>query len=318
MAEKTTGLEAEGKAKGVLITEKELKDAKKYFAANDLLLNPPIKRAAYSDRTAWVMASMAQLVYSRFEEGGKERELLIKKLEGGGFKLIAEFNDVKTDTQAFLVSNGEYAVLAFRGTEVSKKTDMLTDAKAFKASIIEGRVHRGFLGGYNSLKGEILASLKKVRGLPLYITGHSLGAALATVATNHLEGEVLDGLPIRDQIAACYTFGSPRVGNKQYDREFKSPIYRVVNTTDIVTVVPLLAMGYLHIGDVRFLEPGMGNIRRGIPILRRIFFFLTAVFRLFGPLVGDHGIEKYRKKLEAVAQDRNLELYYDATSGGKF
>jgi hypothetical protein len=91
----------------------------------------------------------------------------------------------------------------------------------------------------------------------------------------------------------------------------------VVNTRDIVTVVPLLAMGYVHIGDVRFLEPSMGDIRRGIPILRRIFFFLFAVFRLFGPLVGDHGIELYRKKLEAVAQDRNIELYFDARSGGK-
>jgi hypothetical protein len=91
-----------------------------------------------------------------------------------------------------------------------------------------------------------------------------------------------------------------------------------VNTTDIVTVVPLLVMGYLHIGDVRFLEPGMGNIRRGIPILQRIFFFLMAAIRLFSPLVGDHSIALYRKKLEAIAQDRNLDLYYDASSGGKF
>lgn len=315
---KTTETTEATEQAGSLISKEDIANAISYFQANELLLNPPIKRAAYSDRMAWVMASMAQLAYERFEEGGKARELLQIKLKAGGFELVAEFNAPETDTQAFLVSNGEYAVLAFRGTEVTKNTDITTDVKATKVSIIEGRVHRGFLEGYNSIRAEILASLKKVRGLPLYITGHSLGAALATVATNYLEEEVLDGIPLRDQIAACYTFGSPRVGNKQYDREFKAPIYRMVNTTDIVTVVPLLAMGYIHIGDVRFLEPSMGNIRRGIPILQRIFFFLTAVFRLFGPLVGDHGIEKYRKKLEAVAQDRNLELYYDARSGGKF
>jgi len=296
----------------------ELTDAKAFFSANDLLLNPPIKRAAYSDRTAWIMASMSQLVYEQFEAGGSTRELLLEKLKGGGFKMVAEFNDPKTDTQAFLVSNDEYAVLAFRGTEVSKKADIAIDAKAIKVSVIEGRVHGGFLGGYKSVKADILMALKKVSGLPLYITGHSLGAALATVATNSLENEVIDGVPLRDWIAACYTFGSPRVGNNQYDRDFKSPIYRIVNTTDIVTVVPLLVMGYVHIGDVRFLEPGMGDIRRGIPILQRIFFFLMAIFRLFGPLVGDHSIALYRKKLEAVAQDRNLELYYDASSGGKF
>jgi len=301
-----------------LLSKDDLAEAKKYFGANDLLLNPPIKRAAYSDRTAWVMASMSQLVYMRFEEKGKDRDILIKKLEGGGFKLLGEFNDEKTDTQAFLVSNGEYAVLAFRGTEPTKGKDIVMDAKAFKVSVLEGRVHGGFLSGYNSVREDILKSIKKVSGLPIYITGHSLGAALATVATNYLEGEVIDGAPLRDQIAACYTFGSPRVGNGQFDKDFKSAIYRVVNTTDIVTVVPLLAMGYIHIGDVRFLEPGMGDIRRGIPILRRIFFFLIAAFRLFTPLVGDHAIALYRKKLEAVAQDRNLDLYYDAESGGKF
>jgi hypothetical protein len=305
-----------GRAKSML-TKEELAGAQKYFGANNLLLNPPIKRAAYSDRTAWVMASMAQLVYEHFEDGGRARDLLVKKLEGGGFKLLGEFNDPKTDTQAFLVSNDEYAVLAFRGTEPTKGRDISTDARAFKVSVIEGRVHGGFLGGYNSVRENILKALKQVLGLPIYITGHSLGAALATVATNHLEGEVLEGIPLRDQIAACYTFGSPRVGNNQFDREFKSAIYRVVNTTDIVTVVPLLLMGYTHIGDVRFLEPGMGDIRRGIPILRRMFFFLMAIFRLFTPLVGDHGINEYRRKLEAVAQDRNLDLYYDGSSGGK-
>jgi hypothetical protein len=318
MAEKK-GKKAETTGKvGSEISQEEISTAKFYFAANELLLNPPIKRAAYSDRTAWVMASMSQLVYERFEDGGKTRELLVKKLQGGGFELLGEFNDPKTDTQAFLVSNGEYAVLAFRGTEVKKKADIAIDAKAFKVSVLEGRVHGGFLGGYNSVRENILTELKKVRALPLYITGHSLGAALATVATNNLENEVIDGVPIKDQIAACYTFGSPRVGNKQYDRVFKAPIYRIVNSTDIVTVVPLLVMGYIHIGDVRFLEPSMGNIRRGIPILRRIFFFVIAALRLFGPLIGDHSIALYRKKLEAVAQDRNLDLYYDGSSGGRF
>jgi len=311
------GKQETGRARSI-ISKDEIADAKKYFQANELLLNPPIKRAAYSDRTAWVMASLSQLVYEGFELGGKTRDLLIKKLDGGGFKLLGEFNDPETDTQAFLVSNDEYAVLAFRGTEVTKKADIARDAKAIKVSVIEGKVHGGFLGGYNGVRDDILKALEKVLGLPLYITGHSLGAALATVATNNLENEVIKGAPLRDQIAACYTFGSPRVGNKQYDRDFKSPIYRIVNTTDIVTVVPLLLMGYIHIGDVRFLERNMGEFRRGIPILQRIFFFVMAIFRLFGPLVGDHGIEQYRKKLEAIAQDRNLELYFDARSGGQF
>jgi triacylglycerol lipase len=293
-----------------LLTTKEIAEARHYFASNLLLLNPPIKRAAYSDRTAWLMASMSQLVYERFERGGKERELLIEKLKGGGFKLVGEFNASQTDTQAFLVSNGELAVLAFRGTEITKTKDMLTDARVFKISTIEGRVHRGFAEAYRSVEPQILDALKKVQGLPLYITGHSLGAALAVIATQHLEHDPV----LRDEIAACYTFGCPRVGDDEFDREFKSSIYRVVNTTDIVTVIPLLSMGFIHVGDVRFLEPGMGNIRRGVPILRRMYFFLMAALRWFGPLVGDHAIAEYRRKLEAVAQDRNLSLYFEPRS----
>lgn len=295
------------------ISKEELDDAKSYFKANELLLNPPIKRAAYSDRTAWVMASMAQLVYERFEEGGKARTLLQEKLKGGGFKLVGEFNAPETDTQAFLVTNGDYAVLAFRGTEVTKKVDIKTDVKAFKASVFEGRIHKGFGQAYKSIEIQVLKAIMKLDDIPLYITGHSLGAGVATVATQYLERDE----NFRNQIAACYTFGSPRVGNREFDRKLKSSVYRVVNTTDIVTVVPLLAMGYLHIGDVRFLEKSLAEYRRGIPITRRIFFFLTAILRLFGPLVGDHAIAEYRRKLEAIAQDRNVDLYYDYRSPGR-
>jgi len=287
----------------------ELVKAKAYFGANNLLVNPPIKRAAYSDRMAWVLASMSHLAYDRFEEGGKAKALLLKKLDGGGFNWISGFNSPETDTQAFLVvkEDKSYAVLAFRGTEVSKLTDIKTDAKATMVSLIEGRVHKGFINAYKSVQEEIEKNVAKLDGIPLYITGHSLGAALATVATQFLEGHPV----FRDQIAACYTYGSPRVGNDQFDRDFKSAIYRVVNTTDVVTVVPLLAMGYIHIGDVRFLLRTKGEFRRGIPIFGRLLFFFGAgLLKLFGPWVQDHAIVEYRMKLEAIAQDRNLDLYF--------
>jgi hypothetical protein len=128
-----------------------------------------------------------------------------------------------------------------------------------------------------------------------------LGAALATVATQRLEHNPR----IRESIAACYTFGSPRVGDNHYDIEFKSPIYRVVNTTDIVTIIPLIAMGYIHIGDVRFLGNREGDFRRGIPFFQRWYLFVLTMFKFFGPVVGAHAIVEYRRKLEAIVQKRN-------------
>ena len=284
------------------ITEAERQAAREYFRINDVLVTPPIARAAYSDRMAWILCSMADLAYDRFEDDEKACELFTLKLKGGGFRLVQIFNSEATDTQAFLAANGDFAVLAFRGTEVKKKKDVLTDLRATQIVAIEGGVHRGFQGAYDSVKEEIekaLATLDKK--LPIYITGHSLGAALATVATQNLDV----ASKFRDRIAACYTFGSPRVGNTKYDRAFKAPIYRMVNTTDIVTVIPLLTMGYVHIGDIRYLGRRAGEFSRQIPFFLRLSLFLIALVRLFGPWVGDHAIDEYRRKLGAISEKRN-------------
>lgn len=272
-----------------------------YFTAGLNMLYPPVFRAAYSDRMAWILASMSQLAYDRFELGGDECAKFEAKLASGHFKLLATFTSKESDvhdTQAFLARSKDFAVLAFRGTEVTKTKDVLTDFRASRS----GDVHRGFLNAFESVAPRIRENLSKLNGIPLYVTGHSLGAALAVVATYNLEND--NNYPqFRQMIAACYTFGSPRVGSRKYD--FRAPIYRIVNTTDIVTVVPLLAMGYVHIGDVRFLGMKEGEFQRGIPILRRIFLFLSALIRFFSPLVMDHGIEKYRKKLQVIAEQRN-------------
>lgn len=280
----------------------EVLQARSYFREKENLLSPPITRAAYSDRMAWILASMADLAYDKFEEKGKPRKLFVLKLKGGGFELLKTFHSVETDTQAFLAKSHEgYAILAFRGTETAKRHDFVVDAAAMKVSVLEGRIHSGFRTAYASVARDIQKSVLELKDIPLYITGHSLGAALATIATQSLEHH----LRIREMIAACYTFGSPRVGDRRYDREFRSPIYRVVNTTDIVTVIPLLAMGYIHIGDIRYLGRLDGEFRRGIPFLQRWYLFMLAMFKFFGPVVGDHDIAEYRRKLEAIAQKRN-------------
>lgn len=285
----------------------ELTRAKEYFKDYDVLLNPPIFRAAYSDRMAWILASMSHLAYDRYEDDKNPKllELFTAKLKSGGFKLLEIYNSPETDTQAFLAANGDYAVLAFRGTEVTSRKDIMTDAKAKRIVDIEGRVHGGFRAAFESVKQKIEKSILELDNIPLYITGHSLGAALATVATQELENNP----DIKGRIAACYTYGSPRVGNTQYDKNFKAPIYRMVNTTDIVTIVPLLAMGYVHIGDVRFLGRKPGDFSRRVPIFLRLLLFLAGVFRLFGPWVGDHAIVEYRRKLAAVAEKRNSVIH---------
>jgi len=288
--------------------EQKMRVARHYFDNRELLLSPPIKRAAYSDRMAWVLASLSQLAYEQFEDGGDAKELLVEKLKSGGFELLDEFSDSDIGVQAFFVRNirNKYAVLAFRGTEVGERADIKADVLVLKVSMktVHGamlKIHQGFSNAYLKIHDDIEKSLlSNLNDMPLYITGHSLGGALATVATKLLENKKM----FRDQIAACYTFGSPRVGNKLFARDFKCPIYRVVNTTDIVTIMP--TVGYYHVGDIRFLLRKLGEVMGGIPFTDRVLFFLKAiVLNLFTPLVGDHGIQQYRDKLEEIARIRN-------------
>lgn len=276
----------------------------------DELPSPPVNRAAYSDRMAWIMAHMANLAYIPFEDGDLEVEHLEYSLQSGWFNLMKTFN--KKGTQAFIAKNDEFAVLSFRGTQLDRWEDVRTDLRVLKQNTINGRVHQGFKNAFDDVREEILDVLRNSIGkdLPLYITGHSLGAALATVATQELEGE------FDDLIAACYTFGSPRVGDGKYEKSIKAPFYRIVNTTDIVTLVPFFLGTFVHVGDPRYLGrrkvDGAYQLYRGIPYVRRTFESiietLLALFRLsnpIGPWIQAHAINIYIEKLESYAKSRN-------------
>ena len=215
-------------------------------------------------RTAALMAAFCQLAYVPFEpaqpapapgapkiERGVGRKELAASLTAGDFRLITVFNN--GDAQAFLaVREAQFAVLAFRGTESRSLQDWLTDINVERVPLpgVPGvTVHRGFLEAFEYCRAEIEATVDAnvPSTLGLYITGHSLGGALAQIASATLE---------RDNLAACYTFGSPRVGTIGFDRQVKCPHYRVVNNWDLVPGVPVPWFhSYVHTGDPRLLTP---------------------------------------------------------------
>jgi hypothetical protein len=173
--------------------------------------------------------------------------------------LVSVFN--RDDTQAFLaVRDEQFAVLAFRGTANLQDWRINLDAIRVPLPGVPGvTVHRGFLDAFECCRAEIGAAVDAnvPSTLGLYITGHSLGGALAQIASAVLE---------RDNLAACYTFGSPRVGTVGFDLQVKCPHYRVVNNWDLVPGVPWpLFRGYSHTGDPRLLTPAT----RGREALRR-------------------------------------------------
>lgn len=163
-----------------------------------------------------------------------------KKFKAQGYDIV-EFFNVK-GAQGYLLKdlNDQY-VLSFRGTESAG--DVLADLKArMKTESSGGDVHRGFKGELDKLWPSIEKALTKVD--TLYITGHSLGAAMATIAASR----------IQDKVLALVTFGSPRVGTRAFVNSLKVAHYRVQNNCDDVTKVPLLLMGYRHHGTHRYMN----------------------------------------------------------------
>ena len=148
----------------------------------------------------------------------------------------------KDDTEIIVVHNDELIIVACRGTETSKIGDILTDIQFTRApAITHGTIHSGFKKAlaivWDDLQQYILENCKNKM---LFITGHSLGAGLASLIASRVGG------------AALYTFGSPRVGNEKFALFMciRIPHYRYVNAGDPISGLPPPLFGWRHFGDV--------------------------------------------------------------------
>ena len=198
------------------------------------------------------MAKLAALAYL----DGKEAKPRMKELGYTGHKFFE-----KGGAQCHAVWNKNEYVLAFRGTEPSELSDVLADLNAIpRGAMTHGLVHSGFRGECDKLWNPIMkhwggdnGKTKGHQGKKIYITGHSLGAAMATIATSRLEEAV--------KVEQLTTFGSPRVGTRKFVKHISTPHMRYVNNNDIVTKVPLFIMGYKHHGKLQYIN-FYGNIRK--------------------------------------------------------
>ena len=109
-------------------------------------------------------------------------------------------------------------------------------------------VEKGFYKAYGYIKSEIFENLgiltKKYRTNTLLLTGHSLGSALCTLFAYDL-------INTEYELRYFYNFGSPRVGNDAFVKDFDEYIdgFRVVHNNDIVVSVPPQIFGYAHVSQ---------------------------------------------------------------------
>eukprot|EP00117_Sycon_ciliatum_P027172 scpid73748/ scgid22133/ Mono- and diacylglycerol lipase; Mono- and diacylglycerol lipase len=116
---------------------------------------------------------------------------------------------------------------------------------------IPGKVHSGMYAGYKNMQGRVLSHLRTLKaahpGAKLFVTGHSLGAGLATLATVDIYGKGIYEDPI------MINFGSPRVGSDCFAQYFSRVItrsIRVAHSQDVVTWVPPGWFGYRHVSGL--------------------------------------------------------------------
>jgi triacylglycerol lipase len=173
-----------------------------------------------------------------------------------GFREVIQHKDITFfdfgGTQAYVLNTNKEYLIVFRGTEPTQMADIKSDLKFKKVKSLdvdgksEGRVHRGFKAALDMVWGDIQhhMMLKKAHKKKIVVTGHSLGAALATLVAGRLN----------DPDVELYTYGSPRVGTAKWCKNQKFKHYRFRNNNDIVTRMPPNWIGFKHHGDMMYFD----------------------------------------------------------------
>lgn len=210
----------------------------------------------------------------------------------------------KLGTQAFVAGNSDGLILAFRGTEPGELQDWMTDTNISLVGGPGGRVHEGFFAALSSVWRDIWKYISQERrGRSLWVTGHSLGAALATLAVAKLR------LEKDEPVNGLYTFGQPRTGDRdfatKFDADFGSQTFRYVNNNDIVTRVPFRSMNYSHVGTFKYFDSN-GNQRDDISWWDKVVDRVRGSFEdLLAPGtdgIEDHSMDNYVVNLEKNKQ----------------
>ena len=256
-------------------------------------------KTSLSENNAYWMARMASLVYSKHPDGRPDEEKIIANLQAEDEKFISVTGESKNSAQAILVEHQDYFCLAFRGTD--QLSDWLDNINVVTEKALFGEFHRGFLESFEDVWKELSPKYKELNSKKerrLFLTGHSLGGAVATVAAAKL---IHEDIPF----TAVYTFGQPRSMTTATAREFngkaKSKFFRFQNNNDLVTRTPAWLMGYRHVGIYVHITEDMKLHREPVFWLR----FLDSI---------DGAVDDLRQIGIDGVKDHDMEEYLSAVS----
>ncbi|MFN0109707.1 MAG: lipase family protein [Blastocatellia bacterium] len=270
-------------------------------------LNFNTTATSYDPTNALALGNVAKLAYE--PDSAK-----VKQTTGNwGFPQLRQFQSSKqqfpaVDTEGFVIANTQDVIVAFRGTEVKVIRDWLTDLR-FKPTAWAGnagKIHSGFNDALESVYDEMRNAVVSLRdnGQNLWFTGHSLGAALATLAAWRLRDETNDV----HYPQGIYTFGQPRTGNEDFvaafDGRLKSRMFRFDNNNDIVPHVPLKGeiFDFDHVGNLCYFDTD-GDLKTRRPFFDHIEGLIRGIGQPGLDAFEDHEMDKY-----LAALNKNLGI----------
>ena len=145
-------------------------------------------------------------------------------------------------------------VVALTGTDPLKIAEWIDDIDTVSVqypACAGCKVHQGFYENYKSVHADMRVLIDGFAAehprAPLWVTGHSLGAAVAY----HAAVDLMQGAHAR-RLRGVYTYGQPRVGNSNFASWTAQllgavPVFRVTHRQDPVPHLPLEAMGFAHV-----------------------------------------------------------------------
>jgi len=215
---------------------------------------PPVISPLESLRTTWDSEAYADWPVAELLASMSEASYLppvdvdpaFRKL---GFKQVMPVVD--SSMIGYVASADDVTVIVIRGTD--NDVDWIVNLAVGSVQTQKGPIHKGFYNAYQPLKPQILKLVKAAKPKHLWITGHSLGGALAVICAYDLtenESIELDGI---------ITFGQPMVAKPQLashlDNVLLGRFAHYVNRNDIVARVP---PNFTHFGSlVWFTESGV-------------------------------------------------------------
>lgn len=177
------------------------------------------------------------------------------------------------DTQAFVAVREDAVVVAFRGTEPTNPVDFFTDFTTARVAFEDkfnfsgwGNIWEGWADGVLAVWPDLVEKLKDYddEKHSLWITGHSLGGALATVMAAVVAN--LSDHPIQ----GVYTYGQPRAGDPVFCQRYMQALgdrtFRHVNDHDLVPHVP--PPRFTRLEQQMFSADGLRRIRDLPNVLR--------------------------------------------------